>query len=101
MRKFDVLRAAEAIVTQAALAASPSPFSGARVQTRTPREHAVEGLVVSVNHGVVELKERTTALTRRYLAPPMIAEALKRAAGMVTVTVDARDHITGYIGEDR
>ena len=100
MREFDILRAAEAIVTQAALHAPVSPLTGLRVGTAPPRDHAVEGLVLSVERGVVEIKVRSTALTRRYIAPPMIAEALKRSAGLVTLVVDASDHIVGYIGAD-
>lgn len=100
MRPSDVLRAAEAIVTHAALVAPRLPLAGLQTTTVEASDRAVEGLVISVERGVVEIKNRSTATTQRLIAPPMIAEALKRSTGLVTVMVDARDRIVGYIGQD-
>jgi hypothetical protein len=36
--------------------------------------------------------------TRRLIAPPMIAERLRRSSGTVTVIVDETDHVIGCIG---
>jgi hypothetical protein len=85
---FDALRAAEAIISSAALTAP-------RLRRVPPpaREEEVEGVVVSVVRGIVELRDTSVGGTRRLIAPPMVAESLRRSVGIVTLIVDDTDHV--------
>jgi len=85
---FDALSAAEAIVSQAA-AVTPGP----RPAPPPAREEEVEGVVVSVVRGIIELRDTSVGGTRRLIAPPMVAESLKRSVGIVTMIVDDTDHV--------
>lgn len=86
---FDALRAAEAIVNSAAIIAAPRT----RPVPPPAREEEVEGVVVSVIRGVIELRDTAVGGTRRLIAPPMVAESLKRSVGIVTMIIDDTDHV--------
>jgi hypothetical protein len=85
---FDALRAAEAIVSNAAITAPRT-----RPVPPPAREEEVEGVVVSVIRGVIELRDTAVGGTRRLIAPPMVAESLKRSVGIVTMIIDDTDHV--------
>jgi len=98
MYAFDALKAAESIVSRMVLDRPASPFAGLIVAPERARETSIEGTVLSVERGIVELRDVRLGATRRLIAPPMIAERLRRTPGTVTVIVDATDHVIGCIG---
>ncbi|MFN2460698.1 MAG: hypothetical protein ABR591_08430 [Candidatus Velthaea sp.] len=83
---FDALRAAEAIVQHANAGKPPD----------SELTH-VEGVVVSVERGIVELRDTVVGGMRRLIAPPLIAEGLKRSTGVVTLVVDDSNHVVTHI----
>jgi len=98
MHAFDALKAAESIVSRMVLDRPISPLAGLVVAPERARETSIEGTVLSVERGIVELRDVRLGGTRRLIAPPMIAERLRRTPGTVTVIVDETDHVIGCIG---
>ncbi len=98
MYAFDALKAAESIVNSLVLDRPASPLAGLVIATPRPRESSIEGTIVSVDRGIVEIRDLHVGGTRRVIAPPMIAERLRRTAGTVTIVVDETDHVIGCIG---
>ncbi|GAC1406585.1 MAG: hypothetical protein NVSMB64_12400 [Candidatus Velthaea sp.] len=93
MDTFDALRAAESIVARAALSITPSPTAGLRLPAQPPPPEGIDVKIISVHRGVVTAVDVETGLTRRLIAPPLIAESLKRSYGIVRLEIDDRDHI--------
>ena len=98
MYAFDALKAAESIVNTLVLDRPVSPLAGLVVAPPRARETSIEGTIVSVERGIVEIRDLHVGGTRRLIAPPMIAERLRRSVGTVTVIVDETDHVIGCIG---
>ena len=97
MHAFDALKAAESIINRMVIDSPASPLAGLVVAPTRARESSIEGTVISVERGIVELRDVHVGGTRRLIAPPMIAERLRRTAGIVTVIVDETDHVIGCI----
>jgi len=98
MHAFDALKAAESIVNSLVLDRPASPLTGLVIAAPRPQETSIEGTIVSVDRGIVEIRDLHVGGTRRLIAPPMIAERLRRSAGTITVIVDETDHVIGCIG---
>ncbi|GAC1546906.1 MAG: hypothetical protein NVS2B17_30600 [Candidatus Velthaea sp.] len=93
MSAFDALGAAESIVANAALTLAPSPTAGLRIPAQPPTRNSISAKIVSVERGIVTVVDIDIGITRRLIAPPLIAEALRRAPGIVRLHIDSRDHI--------
>ncbi len=98
MYAFDALKVAESIVNSLVLDRPASPLAGLIIAAPRSHETSIEGTIVSVDRGIVEIRDQHLGGTRRVIAPPMIAERLRRSAGTVTIVIDETDHVIGCIG---